>query len=150
MPILVLKLQFVLLTGTYKTVEIFGSLPRQPIQLTEYNIQLTEPQPALDSLHVSLPFLNSYDSNTNFDISGAIPLFLEKYFIYSGEGADTDTKQLVCYQNYSRECSYEFNLGQNVPQSFNNWRVYNESGELFTSCGYTITLVFNYRRPEIL
>lgn len=147
MPILSLHLKYTQLTGSYNAVEIYGGVPRQPVQLTQYNIRLAEPQPSLDILYVSLPFLNSYDVNTNFDIKNAIPLFLEKYHIYSADG---ETSQLVCYQTFSRECSYEFNLSQNVPQSFSNWRVYNENGDLFTSCGFSIDLIFNYRRPELL
>jgi hypothetical protein len=42
MPILVLQLEYNNLTKEYKTVEIYGTIPRQPIELTEYNIKFSE------------------------------------------------------------------------------------------------------------
>jgi hypothetical protein len=155
MPILVLQLEYNNLTKEYKTVEIYGTIPRQPIELTEYNIKFSEDGTLVKCLYVSLPFLNSYDVNTNYPVKNAFPLFLENYYKYD----EQDNAEYISYINYSRQCSYEFNLGNNVPQSFNNWRVYynkdefttlEKQGELFQECSYKITLIFNYRRPELI
>lgn len=159
MPILVLELNYDKLTKEYRTVQIYGTIPRQPIELTQYNISFNALQKNIHCLYVSLPFLNSYDVNTNYVIKNAFPLFLEKYYNTNDDSNNLTINGVYNYVSYSRQCSYEFNLGNNVPQSFNNWRVYYDTdefladekkGELFTECSYKITLIFNYRRPELL
>jgi len=147
MPILVIELKYNEEDNQYNTVELFGGIPKQPIELTEYNIRLAAGDDFLNALYVTLPFLNGYDVNSSFEIKNAIPLFMEKY--------ENTNLNLFHYLNYSRQCSYEFNLGQNIPQNFNNWRAYyvdpiDNKVKLYTTQDYTITLIFNYRRPELL
>jgi hypothetical protein len=134
MPLLVLQLIYDSTAGK-SDILLNGGIPKQPIELVHYGIKLESGDANLDYLHVKLPFLNSYDVNTNFPISNAFPIF------HDATRIQTDT-----------ECSYEFNPSMNINESISgqDWNVYDETGAEYTTKNYTITLVFNYRRSELM
>ena len=134
MPLLVLQLIYDSTAGK-SDILLNGGIPKQPLELVHYGIKLDSGDANLDFLHVKLPFLNSYDVNTNFPISNAFPIF------HNSTRVQSDT-----------ECSYEFNPSMNINESISNqdWNVYDESGDPYETKNYTITLVFNYRRSELM
>ena len=136
MPILVLQLSYNSTTNVKDTIVINGSIPKQPLELVHYGIKLSPTGDAnLDYLHIKLPFLNDFDVNTNYTISNAFPIFHDSTRIQS------DT-----------ECSYLFNPSQNIQQNISSqdWEVYAEDGSVYVTKDYTITLVFNYRRQDLV
>lgn len=134
MPILVLQLSYASATGKDNIV-INGSIPKQPLELVHYGIKLASGDANLDYLHIKLPFLNDFDVNTNYTVSNAFPIF------HNAERLQSDT-----------ECSYLFNPSQNIQQNISSqdWEVYAEDGSVYTTKDYTITLVFNYRRQDLV
>ena len=85
MPLLALNLIYNKTTGEREKIELNGSIPKHPLRLVHYNIAFTsddgttsETQSSIDYLLVQLPFLNSYDINSNFTIEDAIPIFLDR------------------------------------------------------------------------
>ena len=134
MPLLVLQLVYASATGKSNIV-LNGSVPKQPLELVHYGIKLASGDANLDYLHVKLPFLNNFDVNTNFEVSNAFPLFHNSTRVQS-----------------DRKCSYLFNPSQNIQESISSqdWEVYAEDGSVYTTKDYTITLVFNYRRQELV
>ena len=134
MPLLVLQLVYASATGKSNIV-LNGSVPKQPLELVHYGIKLASGDANLDYLHVKLPFLNNFDVNTNFEVSNAFPLY------HDSSRVQSDTK-----------CSYLFNPSQNIQESISSqdWEVYGEDGSVYTTKEYTITLVFNYRRQELV
>lgn len=134
MPLLVLQLIYDSTAGK-SNILLNGAVPKQPIELVHYGIKLSSGDANLDFLHVKLPFLNNFDVNTNFPVSNAFPLF------HDATRIQTDT-----------ECSYQFNPSQNINESISSqdWEVYAEDGSVYTTKDYTITLVFNYRRQELV
>lgn len=134
MPILALILEYTTANGKVD-INLNGSIPKQPLELVHYQIQLPSAQSALDRMHIKLPFLNDFDVNTNYSQSNAFPIF------------NRNTQQ-----NTNRQCCFLFNPSQNIQQSIssNDWEVYGDDGTVYTSSDYTITLVFNYRRQELV
>ena len=121
-------------SGVKSNISLNGSIPKQPLVLSMYQIQLPSAVSSLDRLHVKLPFLNDFDVNTNFEVSNAFPIF------------NRNTQQ-----NTIRECHYEFNPSQNIQQtiSSNDWGLFSDDGSVYTG-GITVSLVFNYRRQELV
>ena len=134
MPLLVLQLVYASATGKANIV-LNGSVPKQPLELVHYGIKLSSGDSNLDFLHIKLPFLNNFDVNTNFSVSNAFPLFHDSTLLQS-----------------DRKCSYLFNPSQNIQESISSqdYEVYSEDGSVYTTKDYTITLVFNYRRQELV
>ncbi len=133
MPLLSIQLVYNNTTNVRSPVVLTGSLPKQPISLRHYQVKLASQDGTVDGLYVSLPFLNNYDVNTNFTVSNAIPLFHEP------SKASSHTF-----------CDLEFNPARNIDEVFSDWQVYDEDGEIYTTKSYVITLLFNYRRPELI
>jgi len=134
MPLLVLKLIYDSTAGR-SDILLNGGIPKQPLELVHYGIKLDSTDSNLDFLHVKLPFLNSYDINTNYPISNAFPIF------HVSSRLQSDT-----------ECSYTFNPSMNINEAISgqDWNVFDEDGVEYTTKNYTITLVFNYRRSELM
>ena len=134
MPLLVLQLAYASATGKANIV-LNGSVPKQPLELVHYGIKLSAADGNVDYLHVKLPFLNNFDVNTNFEVSNAFPIF------HSSSSIQSNTK-----------CSYLFNPSQNIQESISaqDYEVYAEDGSVYTTRDYTITLVFCYRRQELV
>jgi len=133
MPILVLQLKYDNSTGVRENIVLSGSIPKQPLTLTHYQIILAAADGTLDTLWVKLPFFNNFDINTNYPISNAFPLF-----------------KLPANVSHSEQVEYEFNPAQNIQEAINNWNVYDENGSVYTTQSYTINLIFNYRRAELM
>jgi len=135
MPLLVLQLAYNSTTNVKDNIVLNGSVPKQPLELVHYGIKLSGGDTNLDYLHVKLPFLNNFDVNTNFSVSNAFPIF------NNSSSLQTD-----------KRCSYLFNPSQNIQESISaqDWEVYAEDGSVYTTKDYTITLVFCYRRQELV
>ena len=135
MPILVLQLEYDKTSNVKSNIVINGSIPKQPLELVHYCIKLSGGDTSLDYLPVKLPFLNDFDVNTNFSVSNAFPIF-------------NDSTRV----QYDTECSYLFNPSQNINQNISSqdWEVYAEDGTVYENKDYTITLVFNYRRQDLV
>ena len=133
MPVLALLLEQDS-SGNKTDIVLNGSIPKQPLVLSMYQIQLPSAVSSLDRLHVKLPFLNDFDVNTNYEVSNAFPIF------------NRNTQQ-----NTIRKCHYEFNPSQNIQQSIsgNDWGLFQDDGSVYSN-EVTVTLVFNYRRQELM
>ena len=134
MPILCLQLKQDA-SGIKEAVQLSGSVPKQPLTLVHYSINLASQDTSADAFFVQLPFLNNFDVNSNFDVTHSIPLFMKP--------SDSQGTHDV-------QCNYEFNPARNIDEVFSNWYVYDESGNIYTNKAFTITLVFNYRRAELV
>lgn len=165
MPLLTIELQK---NGASNksNVSLFGSIAKQPLILTSYfiefpiyandgatindkalNTRITPNNTQKESektlkIILKLPFLNNYDSNTNSVVSGTIPLFLDTCIL----DANVIT---ICNGTY-RQCDYDFNIARNIPESFNDFEIYNAYGYVYPINDYKITLNFTYRRPELI
>ena len=146
-----------------ETVNLFGSIAKQPIILTGYYLNCETEQPYL---FLKLPFLNNYDCNTNSVVSGTVPIFPRNYLddkttngmfinnINQTTGAVSYTIQsqnstVESYKNTSyREVNYEFNIARNIPESFSDFELYASDGNAIDV--YTLILTFTYRRPELI
>lgn len=133
MPILALQLKYDTSTGVRDNIVLSGSIPKQPITLTHYQIILGASDATLDTMWVKLPFFNNFDINTNYPISNAFPIY-----------------KIPTNVSHSERVEYEFNPAQNIQEAINNWNVYDEDGDPYTNQSYTINLVFNYRRAELM
>jgi len=133
MPLLSLQLKYSTSTASKAQVVLTGAIPKQPIKLVGYQIKLSSVDATVDTLYVTLPFLNSYDVNSNFIISNAIPLFHDTTL------ASSHTRTEI-----------EFNPARNIDESMTEWNVYDEDGNIYVGKSYTITLLFNYRRAELI
>jgi hypothetical protein len=136
MPLLVLQLIYDTTAGK-SDILLNGGIPKQPLELVHYGIKLASADANLDYLHVKLPFLNSYDVNSNFSVSNAFPIFhVSSSTVFSS----------------NEQCSYEFNPSMNINESISgqDWEIYSEDGTPYQTKNYTVTLVFNYRRSELI
>lgn len=109
-----------------------GAIPKQPLRLVHYNIALSTEDQNLDLLLVQLPFLNNFDINSNFEANDAIPIF-----------NNPNSRQT------SSMMDIEFNPAKNIDEII-KWRVFKEDGSEYNSQIYTITLLFNYRRSDLI
>ena len=132
MPILALQLKYDAGTNVRENIVLSGSIPKQPITLTHYQIILGGADATLNTLWIKLPFFNNFDINTNYPISNAFPIFKVATTIDDGR------------------VEYEFNPAQNVQEAINGWNAYDEDGDPYTNQDYTINLIFNYRRAELM
>jgi len=133
MPILALQLKYDTGTNVRENIVLSGSIPKQPITLTHYQIILGASDATVDTLWIKLPFFNNFDINTNYPISNAFPIF-----------------KLPSNVSQDGRLEYEFNPAQNIQEAINGWNVYDESGNAYTNQDYTINLIFNYRRAELM
>ena len=139
MPLLALNLVYNKSTGEREKVELNGSIPKQPLRLVHYNVAFTNDdgsagstEASIDYLLVKLPFLNSYDINSNFAIEDAIPLFVDR----SAYGAQS-------------QYDLEFNPAKNVDEVI-DWNIYKPDGTPYTDKRVNVTLLFVYRRSELI
>ena len=139
MPLLALNLVYNKSTGEREKVELNGSIPKQPLRLVHYNIAFTNDdgsagstEASIDYLLIKLPFLNSYDINSNFAIEDAIPLFVDR----SAYGAQS-------------QYDLEFNPAKNVDEVI-DWNIYKPDGTPYTDKRVNVTLLFVYRRSELI
>ena len=139
MPLLALNLIYNKTTGEREKVELNGSIPKQPLRLVHYNFAFTNDdgtagstESSIDYLLVQLPFLNSYDINSNFAIEDAIPLFTDRS-VYGAQ----------------RQYDLEFNPAKNVDEVI-DWKIYKPDGTPYTDKRVNITLLFVYRRSELI
>ena len=139
MPLLALNLVYNKSTGEREKVELNGSIPKQPLRLVHYNIAFTNDdgsagstEASIDYLLITLPFLNSYDINSNFAIEDAIPLFVDR----SAYGAQS-------------QYDLEFNPAKNVDEVI-DWNIYKPDGTPYTDKRVNVTLLFVYRRSELI
>ena len=139
MPLLALNLVYNKSTGEREKVELNGSIPKQPLRLVHYNIAFTNDDGSagsteanIDYLLIKLPFLNSYDINSNFAIEDAIPLFVDR----SAYGAQS-------------QYDLEFNPAKNVDEVI-DWNIYKPDGTPYTDKRVNVTLLFVYRRSELI
>lgn len=118
---------------TPSPIQLYGSVPKQPIILTSYFIEFSE-EVEQKKYTVKLPFLGDFDCNTNNLVPASFPIF-------SGVG-----------RTVYRECDYEFNLARPINQNTNDYNIYFSSTDtpLRALIGYEITLNFTYRRPELV
>ena len=139
MPLLALNLVYNKSTGEREKVELNGSIPKQPLRLVHYNIAFTNDdgsagstEASIDYLLIKLPFLNSYDINSNFAIEDAIPLFIDR-------------------NAYGAQSLYdlEFNPAKNVDEVI-DWNIYKPDGTPYTDKRVNVTLLFVYRRSELI
>ena len=104
-----------------------------------YNIAFTNDdgsagstEASIDYLLIKLPFLNSYDINSNFAIEDAIPLFVDR----SAYGAQS-------------QYDLELNPAKNVDEVI-DWNIYKPDGTPYTDKRVNVTLLFVYRRSELI
>ena len=123
--------------------EIFGSVSKQPLIWTGYLLQC---ESTLPYFLLKLPFLNSYDNNTNAIIKGTIPIFpsvefIDKTIIGPTQNNISQTTGNITYsqltQNFEitetpqatfRNVNYEFNIARNIPQIFSDFELYASDG----------------------
>jgi len=133
MPLLILQLSYDSSSGLKAPIVLNGSVPKQPMNLVHYQIDLDSADSALKTLWVKLPFLNNFDVNTNYEVSNAFPVF-------------NDPTSSVS----SAKVEYEWNPAKNIDESINGWNIYDQDGNEYTTKSYTVTLVLTYRRAELL
>ena len=130
MPLLSLYLKYN--NSERSKVVLSGAIPKQPLRLVHYNIALAAADNNVDTLLVQLPFLNNFDVNSNFDVNDSIPIF-----------NNPDSRQT------SSIMDLEFNPARNIDEVM-DWKVYKDDGTQYTSQNYTITLLFSYRRSDLI
>jgi hypothetical protein len=144
-------------------VELFGTVAKQPIILTSYLLICESTQPYF---FLKLPFLNSYDCNTNSVVKGSIPIFpsVNNYdrtvsgptlqSINQTTGLATYSEQIQVFEDSNlpfatyREVNYEFNIARNIPNTFADYEIYAFDGTAIDN--YQLILTFTYRRPELI
>lgn len=131
MPLLVLNLKYDSLTKIRTPIELQHAIPKQPIRLVHYAISTTSPVDE-PTLLVQLPFLNNFDINSNFDASDSIPLFIDPEFTIAAGIMDL-----------------EFNPARSIDETM-EWKVYKSDGTLYESQDFQITLLFTYRRSDLM
>ena len=156
MPVLQLLLERLTQNGPKNKLVLPGGISKQPLILKHYiitlaNIYLTsavaapgfEPLP-IGTLLIQLPFLNTYDVNTNCVVQNAIVLPIGYDSTTRINGLNTEY-----YNQVSGMMDILFNPARNVLSEFDNFEVYDYSGDVITS-PYSITLMFEYRRPDLI
>jgi hypothetical protein len=136
-------------------VELIGGISKQPIVLKYYQIVLESTegdQFERGTFYAQLPFLNSFDINSNSVILNSICLPLG----YS-DPVHYGTKYAV---ERSSQMDILFNPSKNINSVFSDWEVYDASGQIINpslpdpatgkSNSFRVTLMFEYRRPELI
>ncbi len=151
-------LQLILERQTLKNKLVLpGGISKQPLILKHYIITLAntfltsvitapgfEPLP-IGSVLVQLPFLNTYDVNTNCVVQNAILLPIG----YNAPSTRINGLNTEYYHQVSGMMDILFNPARNVLSEFDNFEVYDYAGNVITS-PYSITLMFEYRRPDLI
>jgi hypothetical protein len=139
------------------TVKLTGGLSKQPLTLKYFQIyfgitgvaetdaELIDKFPT-GFIYVQLPFLNSYDVNTNAPIENSIALPLGYETPIDKSTADFK----IFVKEKSGMMDILFNPAKNIDSQFGNFEIYNANGGKITGLSYTVILMFEYRRPDLI
>jgi len=155
MPLLQLLLEKVSSNGAKNKVLLPGGIAKQPLTLKYYIITLANAYPTsaitasgfeplpIGTMLIQLPFLNTYDVNTNCVIQNAIILPVG----YDAPTTRVDGTNTIFYRQVSGMTDILFNPARNIVSEFDNFEVFDYNGAII-NVPYSITLMFEYRRPD--
>ena len=134
---------------TNHPIVLTGGVVKQPLVLKYFAVQtyndLLIPVPLKDTIisssaYVDLPFLNNYDVNSNAPSTNSIFIPIDY---------DTSSTKTICYGNID----ILFNPAKNIDSNISTWHLFDDAGEDLgqsDSTIVTVTLMFEYRRPDLI
>ena len=128
MPLLRLRLTFT--NGVAQCNLKVGSIPAQPLTLKESIVNLSGADTSVEYLVVELPFLQSFDINTNSEVDG-IPIY---------------TAASTLHRNVH---DIRFMPSSDIPQEFEAKCYQDNETSVYTTRSAVIDLLFEYNRAGL-
>jgi len=155
MPLLQLQLKKTKTANVISNTPISlpGGVVKQPMVLKYFSVNtydLTGAPTVMNialnhsCLLVDLPFLNNYDVNSNAPVTNAV-------FIPTNLNTDLNNFDT----QYSGPMDILFNPAKNIDSVISNWDIYSQTGskidgEISNNVMIIVTLMFEYRRPDLI